>query len=169
MTQAKLQERFEDAEVTRITADDIILTQNTATDISLNLDRSDVVDLTKKGNDLVVELANGEVIVIKDFYTANEDGKKNRLFLSDDEVIAQIDTANLDGVNFIEAGAEFEPLVFGHDLGIITPLLGAIGAGGAVAAAVGSGGSDEPATVDAPIIDSVNTNPDGTLSIVGTG
>ena len=171
MVNAKLQDRILDSEVTQVNSDDINLTQNVATDISLNLDREDIFDLSRKGKDLVIELSSGEIILIQDFYADNADGKQNRLFVSDDEAIAQVNTTDLNGVEFAEVGAEFEPIVFGHSLGISAPILGALAATGGVALA-SSGGSDSssaPATIDAPVIASVTENADGTLDVSGTG
>ena len=56
------------------------LTSSTASDVSLNLERSDVVSMDRIGNDLTLELDNGDVARIKGFFEENQDGKKNRLF-----------------------------------------------------------------------------------------
>ena len=114
-------------------------------------------------------MKNGEVLIIDDYYKVPLDGKKNRLFISDDNVIAQIDTGNLVGVNVSDVSAGYEALIFGNPFaGISAPALGLGALGVAVAAAGGSSSDSKPAP-QAVVIESVETNSDGTLSVSGTG
>jgi len=83
MIQVKISERSLPENVTELTADRINLSEYGSTDVSLNLSDSEISSMVQQGNDLVIYLANGEMIILADFYLENEDGKENRLLLID--------------------------------------------------------------------------------------
>ena len=132
--------------------------------ISLNLDPSSIIGYTRDGTDLVIELADGRVITLADWFDADA-VVPNRLYLSTDGTITEVALADT-GDGFLSAsftpadiGGKWSPLdglVFydqdpivalagtGQDdpagMGLFVPaLLGAGGAGLGTAALVGGG------------------------------
>jgi len=83
MINFKISDRDFTKNVTEVTADRIDLSDRDSADISLNLSNSEISSMVRQGSDLVIYLANGEMIILADFYVENEDGKENRLLLVD--------------------------------------------------------------------------------------
>ena len=151
-------------------------------DVSLNLGTSDVASYQKHGNDLLVTLDNGQVLILSGYYDEASTGEKN-LFLSQDGNIVEVvledgqDGNLFASYNGLESGgkwSEYDDLVF-LDLGRVEPVLaplaapllggfGGLAAGGAAIAAVATsgGGGGNPIT---PTVD----NPNATYEIGGTG
>jgi len=96
MVNIKVAERVEDAGVYRLKLSELVLDAATATDISLNLSVADIQSYERLGNDLQITLVDGSVLPLSDFFVPNEDGKKNRLFLSESEYIEYVDLSNFD-------------------------------------------------------------------------
>lgn len=169
MALAKVEVRNERFFTQVLDTDSIVIHGVYATDIALNIDVGQIASLLQQGNDLVIQTVTGEVIVLHGFYAPNQDGKPNRLFVSDDGAIALVDTYNTYSVNYHHAPVGTESLVFSSaDFQMPVGLLAAAGVGvlGGGAALAFSGGDDEVAP---PSISSVRQNPDGTLTLSGTG
>jgi len=184
---AKIIERTLDAEVVAVKSSAIELDATTATDISLNLAVDDVVHYDKSGLDLNITLTNNEVVTIENFFANNNDGKKNRLFLSENEAIEYIDVSHLDpnvaAVSVTNASAVSSNsvvyssgIIFGSSSALAGGgfALGPVAAlGGAAAAAGGglalSGDGDSGTSTSQALTFSVSPNDDGTLSASGTG
>ena len=162
------------------------LTSSTASDVSLNLERSDVVSMDRIGNDLTLELDNGDVARIKGFFEENQDGKKNRLFFSEDNSIAFVDLAGIEGAGVVSpASVEAAPtLIFGSNSAAVGGLSSGAVAGivsgifaGVIAASDGDSGNDTNIVLPAPIITTANgtevtgtAEPGSTVTItVGNG
>ncbi|MFG5379584.1 BapA/Bap/LapF family prefix-like domain-containing protein [Yoonia sp. R2-816] len=62
----------------------IDLPDNVASNVSLNVAPEDVASYARQGDDLIVQLANGETITIADFFL-QPGGETNRLYLGEDE------------------------------------------------------------------------------------
>ena len=118
--------------------------------ISLNLNPGEVQGYVQKGGDLHVLLANGEVIVLENFFAGPGD---KELFLSKEgyftEVLLTSDangtlTAQYSGVEVGDKWSSYDDLVF-LDIEriepvvapLVAPALGGLGFGGAAAAAAG--------------------------------
>jgi len=182
-TLAKLAFQNSIADAIELNAQDIVISDINAQDISLNLSSSDVHNMIREGSDLILTLANGEVIILERFFTDYSDGSKNRLYLSESDQIEIVDLSHLDTA-VLPIDLEFTPEIIFQDssvAAILSPLglISAIGGTAASGAAVLSGGSDNsvaslpPVVIDtdvvAPTIDTIITNTDDTLSVSGTG
>ncbi len=132
-------------------------------DVSLNVGPSDISNYTRQGNDLVITLQNGEIIVLSGYYDTGTSGEKN-LFLSEEGRIYAVtlqdgaDGTVFGGYEAIDVGGKwsaYDELVF-LDLGdveqVVAPLaggaingLGALLGGGALVggAIIGGGGGDD--------------------------
>lgn len=155
-------------------------------DISLNLSASDIDSYARRGSDLHLVLADGQVLVLQNYFSQGTTGAKN-LFLSEEGDFVEVVLENkAEGVLF----ASYEPLdVSGKwsayddmvflDIDRIEPViaplaapfLGGFGAAGAagvagLAAIAGSGGGGGDGGT-APIIPTVD-NPDATYSVGGS-
>ncbi|MFY0597991.1 MAG: hypothetical protein JXQ85_16290 [Cognatishimia sp.] len=158
--------------------------------VSLNLSPADVVGYIQNGNDLLIELASGEVINLQGYFINT--GEEKELFLSKDGEFHEVDlgapignqfpatyeTAELSGkwsqydeLTFLDL-ERVEPVV----APLIAPALGGLGAVAAVGGAAlvvggGAGGSDAiiPTVDDADVSRVIGgTGPD-TVTITGTG
>lgn len=77
----------------------------TGEDISLNLRRASILTYTRDGDDLLVELADGRVIALQDFFAPGE-GQENHLMISADGELAQVSLEDMgDGVMFAGYGS----------------------------------------------------------------
>jgi len=137
MVNAKIQQRLEGAKVLNLDSSKIEISREVATDISLNLAQNDIINLTRSGNNLIINLANGEAIIIENFYASNLDKKPNRLFISEDEEIVRVDTSNVSDVTYIEAGTNFEQLIFSNNFASLGSLFSSPLSAVAAAAAFG--------------------------------
>lgn len=160
--------------------------------ISLNLAPAEVVAYIQNGNDLLIELASGEVINLQGYF--NDIGSEKELFLSKEGEFHEVDlgtpignqfpatyeTADLSGkwsqydeLTFLDL-ERVEPVV----APLVAPALGGLGAGAAAVGGAallvgggGGGGSDAIIpTVNDPDVERVlgGTGPD-TAEITGTG
>ncbi|MGH1444890.1 MAG: Ig-like domain-containing protein [Cognatishimia sp.] len=176
--------------------DQKVVSVRSSTDVSLNLSPADIVSYKQNGNDLLIELANGELVTLQDYF-AGEMASERELFLSKDgefhtvDLGATIDNqfiANYEPVDLSGKWSQFDELTF-LDLERIepvvaplaAPLLGGFGAAGAAVAGAaviaggaggGSGGGSGPII---PTVDDVDedrlvggTGPDNVV-VTGTG
>ncbi|MEN4750874.1 BapA/Bap/LapF family large adhesin [Pseudomonas sp. Ps21-P2] len=165
------------------------LTANTWGDLSLNspsvvqmpVPPSQVASVSRNGQDLVVNLKNGEHIKVANFFNTAPDGpNSDMVFQGEDGTLwqAQYDTQSFNGFTFDEVDS-LDQLI--ADAGVVsgsTPTfaiagLGLLGAGGAAAAGVGGGGGGgggggAPADTSAPLAPgNLLVSADGTL-LTGT-
>ncbi len=164
------------------------LTAKTWGDLSLNspsvvqmpVPPSQVASVSRSGQDLVVNLKNGEHIKVANFFNTAPDGpNSDMVFQGEDGTLwqAQYDTQSFNGFTFDEVGSLDELIA---DAGVVsgtTPTfaiagLGLLGAGGAAAAGVGGsgggGGGGTPADTSAPLAPgNLLVSADGTL-LTGT-
>ena len=151
------------------------LAEMSSVDVSLNLSLTDVVGMDRSGNDLTLELTNGEVVEVKGFFEENPDKKPNRLFLSEDDSIEYIDLTGIENAGAVapvSQGAVSPSLVFGNESAIAAAgfsnlALAGFALGGAtlLGAALDSGGrADQPAI---PTLDALATD-DATPVLTGT-
>lgn len=124
-----------------------------AKDISLNLHPADVESYSRSGGDLHITLANGQQLVLEDFYSYGSTGSKN-LFLSEEgqfiEVVLEDKSSGMlfatyepldlagkwsayDEMVFLDVD-RIEPVV----APLAAPLFGGLGAAGAAAGVVGA-------------------------------
>jgi len=139
-------------------------------DVSLNLSGSEVASYTRNGDNLIVVLQSGEVLVLDGYFQENATGPKN-LFLSEEGQLVEVFlgdavegdiTASYAALDVSGKWSAYDDLVF-LDLGRVEPVvaplaapiigglggLGGIAAGGAALAgaavlAGGGGGGDDP-------------------------
>ena len=90
---------------TNITTAQANLANIEAADISLNLSPDDIAQFSRSQDNLVLNLKNGETITLDDFFEDHADGKKNQLFLSEDNTISQVNLAS------VEATGPFNPTI----------------------------------------------------------
>lgn len=108
-----------------------VVNGNTATlggpaEVRLNVSRDDIQSLTKSGNDLIVQLVDGQQLVIENFYVPGPEGQVSQLFVGGVEVAT---------------GA-------GAAAGLSSSLLGAAGAGLVAAGVAAAGGDDAPTAAE---------------------
>ena len=169
------------------------LTANTWGDLSLNspsvvqmpVPPSQVASVTRNGQDLVVNLKNGEQIKVANFFNAAPDvANSDMVFQGEDGTLwqAQYDAQSFTGFTFDEVSSLDELIAGAGVVGGTTPTfaiagLGLLGAGGAAAAAGGvaggggggGGGGGTPADTSAPLAPAnLLVSADGTL-LTGTG
>ncbi len=138
------------------------ITAGAGQEISINVRQSDLVGQMRKGDQLVIVMADGRTLVIDNYF--NEEGVPNRLFISTDGYLNEVSFVEADaGRLYAQYGpatewgkwspsddliflgeAEFAgvPLAAGSDeevsmLGAAALLGGGLGTGGAVAAGIG--------------------------------
>ncbi|RZI70646.1 MAG: BapA prefix-like domain-containing protein, partial [Pseudomonas sp.] len=132
------------------------LTANTWGDLSLNspsvvqmpVPPSQVASVSRNGQDLVVNLKNGEQVKVANFFsTAPEGPTSDMVFQGEDGTLwqAQYDTQSFTGFTFDEVSSLDELIAGAGVVGGTTPTfaiagLGLLGAGGAAAAAGGVAG-----------------------------
>ncbi|WIY27461.1 Ig-like domain-containing protein [Parasedimentitalea psychrophila] len=122
-------------------------------DVSLNLSPSDVESYARRGSDLHITLANGEVLVLDSYYNTSATGGKN-LFLSEEgnfiEVVLEDRAqgmlfASYEPLDLAGKWSAYDEMVF-LDIDriepviaplVAAPLFGGLGAGAAGAAVVG--------------------------------
>ncbi|WP_313301654.1 BapA/Bap/LapF family prefix-like domain-containing protein, partial [Diaphorobacter sp.] len=119
--------------------------------VQLGVTRADVRSMVRDGDDLIIELANGDVITVRDFF-ANLDGGRSHLVLQDEleglwlaEFVGQ-DGSMAFGYSHIYS---IEPLLVAESSNAALPIVG-LWAGGlaallAAGASSGSRGDDRPA------------------------
>lgn len=158
-----------------------------AKDISLNLSPADVESYARSGNDLHITLANGQQLVLENYYSFGAAGGKN-LFLSEEgqfvEVVLEDKSggmlfATYEPLDLTGKWSAYDEMVF-LDVDRIepvvaplaAPLLGGLGAAGAAAGVLGvaavaggggggGGGDDTPPSGIYPTVD----DPDATHSV----
>lgn len=157
-------------------------------DLSLNLSPADVESYARRGSDLHITLANGQELVLENYYSFNATGGKN-LFLSEEgefiEVVLEDKAggmlfATYEPLELAGKWSAYDELVF-LDVDRIepvvaplaAPLFGGLGAAGAAAGVVGAavvagggggnGGDGGNGNVE-PTVD----NPDATFPISGS-
>ncbi|KMW60311.1 T1SS secreted agglutinin RTX [Candidatus Rhodobacter oscarellae] len=159
-------------------------------DVSLNLSASAVSSYAREGNDLVLNLADGQVLVVSGYFDEGATGPKN-LFLSEQGDLVEVFlgdaqegplTASYAGLDVSGKWSAYDDLVF-LDLGRVEPVVAPIAAplfgglsglgaaGGALAAVAvigggggGDGGGDSTSTVIQPTVD----DPNSTQEVGGT-
>ncbi|MEL7117052.1 MAG: Ig-like domain-containing protein, partial [Pseudomonadota bacterium] len=161
-------------------------------DVSLNLGAEDIATYTRNGENLLVMLQNGEVLVLDGYFEENATGPKN-LFLSEEGEIVEVFLGEANEGTIVPTYASldvggkwsaYDDMVF-LDLDRIEPVvaplaapvfggLGWLGAGGAALAATalvggddtddGDNGGDDTGTTVTPTVD----DPDSTQTIGGT-
>lgn len=155
-------------------------------DISLNLNPADVESYARRGGDLHITLANGQELVLENYYSFSSTGGKNLFLSSEGEFIEVVLEDKSSGMLF----ATYEPLDLtgkwsAYDemvfldvdriepvvAPLAAPLFGGLGAAGAAAGVVGaaaiagSGGGGDGGT--AAIVPTVN-DPDATYPVSGS-
>ncbi|WP_445346082.1 BapA/Bap/LapF family prefix-like domain-containing protein [Acinetobacter bohemicus] len=129
--------------------------------IHTKMHRADVAEFSRDGNNLILKLKNGEIIVIENFFVANENGVASDLvFEEDDCVLYWFDSVS--GFKDIP-GLEVLLPTEGSKLGILPWIIGGAGLVGGVIAATNNG-DDKNKTPDGSITVAVNTKG----NIVGT-
>ena len=174
---------------TNITTAQANLANVEAADISLNLSPDDIAQFSRSQDNLVLNLKNGETITLDDFFEDHADGKKNQLFLSEDNVISRVDLASVEATgpfnptisNYASSSQGASELVFsdsgavaalglsGPELGVGVALLGAgiaeiFDDGRGSLSSVDSTGSVAP-TVDAITASSATPQVTGTANL----
>lgn len=157
-------------------------------DISLNLSASDIDSYVRRGSDLHLVLADGQILVLQNYYSPGAAGGKN-LFLSDDgnfvEVVLENKAegalfASYEPIDISGKWSAYDDMVF-LDIDRIepviapllaAPLFGGLGAGAAAAGVVGAaalvaGGGDGNGGVDASLILPTVDDPDSSHPIGG--
>jgi|GEM_PF-4609629 len=122
----------------------------------LNASAADIANYAREGADLVIEFANGEKLLIRDFFQGGMGA--NNLVLSNGDAMQIVDFSGAlggaDGI--IDGSVSFSTAAAGGANGVLMGLLGVAAAGAGVAVAVGaSSGSDDgsdiassPAVID---------------------
>ncbi|UWQ61870.1 hypothetical protein K3723_13520 [Leisingera caerulea] len=157
-----------------------------AKDISLNLSPADVESYARRGSDLHITLANGQELVLENYYAFDTTGGKN-LFLSSEgqftEVVLEDKSSGMlfatyepldlagkwsayDEMVFLDVD-RIEPVV----APLAAPLFGGLGAAGAAAGVVGAaviaGGGGDGGSETESIVPTVN-DPDATFPVSGS-
>ncbi|UWQ57644.1 Ig-like domain repeat protein [Leisingera caerulea] len=157
-----------------------------AKDISLNLSPADVESYARRGSDLHITLANGQELVLENYYAFDTTGGKN-LFLSSEgqftEVVLEDKSSGMlfatyepldlagkwsayDEMVFLDVD-RIEPVV----APLAAPLFGGLGAAGAAAGVVGAaviaGGGGDGGGETESIVPTVN-DPDATFPVSGS-
>ncbi|WP_036797417.1 Ig-like domain-containing protein [Leisingera caerulea] len=157
-----------------------------AKDISLNLSPADVESYARRGSDLHITLANGQELVLENYYAFDTTGGKN-LFLSSEgqftEVVLEDKSSGMlfatyepldlagkwsayDEMVFLDVD-RIEPVV----APLAAPLFGGLGAAGAAAGVVGAaviaGGGGDGGGETGSIVPTVN-DPDATFPVSGS-
>ncbi len=174
-----------------------VIYTNSSVDVSLNLAPSQIASYTQSGNNLVIELINGEIITL-DGYFSGPEASDRELFLSKDGQFHKVELGeavdgtfipNYDLADVSGKWSEYDELTF-LDLERIEPVvaplaapaLGWLGLAGAGAAATslvagggdgggnGDGSTEIVPTVDDPDLDRIigGTGPSD-VAITGTG
>jgi len=156
-------------------------------DVSLNLAPATVAGYERSGDDLLVILQDGQVLVLSGFFDEASSGDKSLFLSANGEIVEVLIGDGQDGSVFAGYDAhnvsgkwsEYDQLVF-LDLGrvepVVAPLAGPVlgglgtllGGGAAVAGGLlltGGGDDDDPSGPIQPTVD----DPDSTLLIGGTG
>lgn len=165
-----------------------------AKDISLNLSPADAESYARRGNDLHITLANGQELVLENYYSFNATGGKNLFLSQEGEFIEVVLEDKSSGMLF----ATYEPLELSGKWSaydemvfldvdriepvvapLAAPLFGGLGAAGAAAGVVGaavlagggsSGGGGIVPTVDDPDASyPVSSSTTAPVEITGTG
>jgi len=107
----------------------------------LDASAADIANYAREGADLVVEFANGQRLIIRDFFQGGAIG--NNLVLSNGEVMQIVDfSAALNGADGIsEAAIAYSSVAAGGANTALLGLLGLAAAGVGVAVAIGGGDS----------------------------
>ncbi len=150
------------------------ITANQPTNISLNLGNVDIVATAKQGNNLVLQLSNGQQLIIENYFVAGPNGLSSQLYVSQNGALQLVEvaqtqagtianvtyagqavTAANSGLVFatesVLAGAATGGLIAGAGL---VPVVGGIGAAAVVAAVAGSSTSavSDTTAPDAPVV-----------------
>lgn len=129
--------------------------------IHTKMHRADVAEFSRDGNNLILKLKNGEIIVIENFFIANENGVASDLVFEEDDCVLYW----FDGVSGFKDIPGLEVLLptEGSKLGILPWIIGGAGLVGGVIAATNNS-DDKNKTPDGSITVAVNTKG----NIVGT-
>ncbi|MBU3847400.1 MAG: BapA prefix-like domain-containing protein [Candidatus Acinetobacter avistercoris] len=136
---------------------------NEASIIHAKLQRGDVAEFIQNGNNLVLKLKNGEVIIIENFFVKNKDGIQSDLAFEDDDC-GFLWFELKDGVTTfkeISGLEELLPIATDGSIGILPWIIGGVIGGGVIAAIIDDKDKKDdikPVPPEAPIvtIDSVN-------------
>ena len=147
MPNIKLTDQANSSDVLNRDENVVRLSETQAQDVSINISADDVVSMRQVGNDLTIELQNGEVIVLEGYYVDLPGAAQHRLFVSEGGEIAQL----LAGDNAVAASVNSE-LIFGGEAGVAAfgglsggvLAAGVVGIGSAIALAGSGGGDGEP-------------------------
>ncbi|MDC6383528.1 Ig-like domain-containing protein [Pseudomonas graminis] len=157
------------------------LSLDTPSVVQMPVPPSQVSSVSRNGQDLVVNLKNGEQIKVANFFNTAPEGPNNDMvFQGEDGTLwqAQYDTQSFNGFTFDEVNSLDELIADAGVVGGSTPTfaiagLGLLGAGGAAAAAGGvagggGGGGGNAADTSAPVAPgNLLVSADGTL-LTGT-
>ncbi|WP_180046016.1 BapA prefix-like domain-containing protein, partial [Acinetobacter sp. YH12117] len=148
------------------------ITLTEASIVHTKMHRDDVAEFIRDGNNLVLKLKNGEVIVIENFFVQYEDQLTSDLVFEDDEC-AFLWFDMTDGVvSFKElSGLELLLPVPPVDLGLLPWIAGGL-VGGGLALIDGGSSKDSPVAPEAPSVtidpivpgDGENTTLTGTVN-----
>ena len=159
-----------------IAASQVNLTSVQAANVSLNLSPDDIAQFSRSQDNLVLNLKTGETITLEDFFEDHADGKKNQLFLSEDNTISQVNLASVEATGpffdptistYANPSESISELVFSQSNAAAATaglsgaeLAASIAVAGAGIAAIfaGNGGGGSDSTVEEIIIDT--TAPD---------
>ena len=136
--------------------------------VHTKMHREDVAEFSRDGNNLILKLKNGEVIVIENFFVANENGTASDLVFEDDDCVLYW----FDGVSGFKDIPGLEVLLptEGSKLGILPWIIGGAGLAGGVIAATNNG-DEKDKTSDGSITINVDTkgNITGTTKDIPAG
>ncbi|HIV78364.1 MAG TPA: BapA prefix-like domain-containing protein, partial [Candidatus Sphingomonas excrementigallinarum] len=115
--------------------------------VRLNLDRSQVAEMTREGNDLIIRLTDGQTIRIDHFYDQQQ-GKASDLVLREDQGSQWLANPSASGSGRFKAITDLDDLLGaagaqegGGSSFVLPAILGVAGVGGLVAAVAGGGGN----------------------------
>ncbi|MQW92006.1 BapA prefix-like domain-containing protein, partial [Acinetobacter sp. dk771] len=154
----------------KVSVDGQHIVLNDASIVKTGLHREDVSEFLQDGNNLILKLKNGDIIVIENFFVQYEDQLTSDLVFEDDEC-AFLWFDLTDGVvSFKElSGLELLLPVPPADLGVLPWIAGGL-VGGGLALIDGGSSKDSPVAPKAPVItiDPVRPSENENTTLTGT-